>query len=126
MARRRRDRAAELKALYARLPEVACKGLCADSCGPIDMSPLERQQLRLQGVRIPLPQEALRQLRQVGDYSCPALREGRCTVHEQRPAICRMWGTVVSLACPHGCTVSPSPLPDSQAFEILLEIHAIE
>lgn len=90
------------------------------------MSPLERQQLRQVGARIPIPLVALQQLRDSGDYSCPALREGRCTVHEQRPAICRMWGTVDSLPCPHGCAVSPGMLPDSQAFGILREIHAIE
>ncbi|WP_433444879.1 hypothetical protein [Nonomuraea sp. CA-141351] len=34
---RRSDIDAQLDTLYARVPSAHCKGLCADSYGPIDM-----------------------------------------------------------------------------------------
>nr|BFE85808.1 hypothetical protein GCM10020093_084090 [Planobispora longispora] len=39
--------------LYAQVPDVGCKGLCSDSCGPIDMHPYERARIRRAGVQIP-------------------------------------------------------------------------
>lgn len=94
---------ARLAALYAQVPDVQCKGLCADSCGPIDMHPRERQRLREAGVRIPGPQAALEQLVATGEYSCPALVDGRCGVYAVRPMICRAWGASEALPCEHGC-----------------------
>lgn len=34
---------------------------------------------------------------------CHKLRNGRCTVYEDRPASCRLWGVVESMECPWGC-----------------------
>ncbi|MGP3914347.1 YkgJ family cysteine cluster protein [Nonomuraea sp. 10N515B] len=89
--------------LYAQIPDVACKGLCQDSCGPIDMHPYERAQIRRAGVTIPEPQQAVTQLLLTGDYTCPALEDGRCSVYELRPTICRAWGASEAMPCEHGC-----------------------
>jgi len=89
--------------LYARIPDVECKGLCQEACGPIDMHPYERQRIRRAGVRIPNPADALERLIEGGDYTCPALQDGRCSVYELRPTICRAWGASEDLPCPHGC-----------------------
>lgn len=91
--------AARLDALYAQLPPLECKGLCAHSCIPIDMAPAERERVRQAGADIPHAKEMERQ----GLKACPALTEGRCTVHEVRPMICRLWGTDETMPCPHGC-----------------------
>jgi len=90
------------------------------------MSPLERTQLRQVGVRIPLPVEALETLKRDGNYACPALDEGRCTVYERRPSICRLWGVVESLACPHGCRPEPRALTDQEGFAFLARIHDVQ
>lgn len=36
--------------------------------------------------------------------TCPLLNpDGKCSVYEDRPAICRIWGAVEKMKCPHGC-----------------------
>ncbi|MFG2076889.1 YkgJ family cysteine cluster protein [Nonomuraea maritima] len=85
---RRSDIDARLDELYAQVPQPNCKGLCADSCGPIDMHPRERQRIRARGVTIPHHDDALDQLDRDGDYACPALKDDRCTTYADRPMIC--------------------------------------
>ncbi|MEZ7124645.1 YkgJ family cysteine cluster protein [Nonomuraea sp. AD125B] len=87
-AERRRRRQA-LQELYASLPDVACQGLCQQSCSSqIDVSDLERDLLQASsGVRLPewdqWPTGA----------SCPLLTSsGACGDHANRPAICRLYG----------------------------------
>lgn len=94
---------AHFAGLYAQVPDVGCKGLCSDSCGPIGMHPYERARIRRAGVRIPPPEEALAELVATGDYTCPALVDGRCSVYELRPMLCRVWGASEAMPCPHGC-----------------------
>jgi uncharacterized protein len=91
----------EIEELWAQVPEVHCKGLCADYCGPIDASVVERRLLRERGVRLralPLIEVGTGRAR-----PCPALVDGRCTVYDIRPLICRIWGAVRRLQCEHGC-----------------------
>ncbi|MFB9884633.1 YkgJ family cysteine cluster protein [Planobispora siamensis] len=101
------------------MPEVACQGLCADSCrSPIDMSTLERERMRTTtGVRIP------ERAHWPAGAPCPALSaEGRCTGHAVRPTICRLWGAGANAAmrCPHGCTPEGGLLPDAQLIDLIL------
>ncbi|MBG0825983.1 hypothetical protein HS048_35520 [Planomonospora sp. ID91781] len=108
-----------LEELYARLPDVACQGLCADSCrSPIDMSDLERERVRIAcGVRIP-PRDSW-----PAGAACPALTaEGRCAAHAVRPTICRLWGagTNPAMACPHGCAPDGGSLSDEQLIDLVL------
>lgn len=124
--------------LYAELPTIECKGYCANSCGPIDMSNVERSRLSDLGVDIPIYSKAqhaawMDQLRTYGEESldCPALvdkksnpfapkmRMGRCSVYEDRPLICRLWGVVESMPCESGCVVSPRMLTDAEAFDFI-------
>lgn len=105
-----------LERIYRSIPTVACQGLCTQSCGPIDMSPEERRRIAAQGVTIPPAAEALHAIisgEQTGD--CPALADGRCSVYNDRPLICRLWGAVESMPCPHGCEVIPGLLMDAGA-----------
>jgi hypothetical protein len=104
--------------VYARIPEVPCRGLCQDSCGPIAMSREEDRRIRRAGAAIPPMVDALGALERGEEYYCPALRDGRCSVHEVRPTICRLWGATQSMPCPHGCT-PPDALTQAQSFELL-------
>jgi Fe-S-cluster containining protein len=47
---------------------------------------------------------------------CPNLNQhtGLCEVYEVRPLICRAWGMLRSMRCPHGC--QPSRLMDDKEF----------
>jgi Fe-S-cluster containining protein len=110
---------ANLATLHAQIPDPGCKGLCVEACGPIDMHPYERARIRKAGVVIPQPEEAVAQLLDTGAYACPALADGRCSVYEVRPLICRLWGAVEDLRCEHGCTPPGGHLPAADARKIL-------
>lgn len=114
----RRKRKLALADVYARIPEVRCKGLCEDSCGPIAMSNEEDARLRGLGVTIPPMTDAVAAVERGEDYWCPALTDGRCTVYDARPTICRLWGATTSMPCPHGCTPDDA-LSQEQSYELL-------
>ncbi|MGW6505550.1 YkgJ family cysteine cluster protein [Nonomuraea angiospora] len=122
---RRSDIDARLAELYAQVPQPNCKGLCADSCGPIDMHPRERQRIRARGVTIPHHDNALDQAARDGGYTCPALKDNRCTVYTDRPMICREWGAVEAMACPHGCRPEVGLMSDQQGALLLHESLSI-
>lgn len=88
------DALAALDALYATLPAMACQGRCQAACGPVALTKLEVTRLR-RTTTLPT--------RNVPTPPCPLLRQGRCSVYAVRPLICRAWGAVESMQCPHGC-----------------------
>lgn len=119
--------AAEFEKIYGDIPEIECKGLCGDACGPIEMNPWERLQLRRAGVKLPPHREQLRLQQASPDriYRCPALSEDdRCTVYEARPTICRLWGVFDGLRCPYGCRMEVPRLTDFEAVAILDRMYA--
>lgn len=107
-----------LEEVYAAIPEIACKGLCVDSCGPIAMSREEEARLAERGVTVPPLPDALAAVERGEDYYCPALHDGRCGVYDVRPTICRLWGATQSMPCPHGCT-PPDALPQERSYQLL-------
>jgi Fe-S-cluster containining protein len=109
---------AELDRLYARVPDINCRGECWSACGPIDAGPAEKLRMRKAGVKLPPRDVAVRKLLDDGDYECPALDDGRCSVYSVRPMICRWWGAMADFRCPWGC------LPDDG--ELLQEAEALE
>lgn len=74
-----------------RIPAFACIPGCHDCCGPVAASSWEVKQMG------PAPPKK-------GDsgLSCSFLGSNGCTVYAERPLICRLYGTVPSLRCPHG------------------------
>ena len=100
-SRRPASREAALDAVYASLPAIECRGLCHDSCGPIQMTSVERRRIEATGMDIrvagfdPDPKHRMR---------CSALTMlDRCAVYEIRPAICRLWGLTRAMQCSYGC-----------------------
>ena len=84
-----------LEALYAQVPMIACQRLCTHSCGPIGMTYLEATLIR-QATTLPMTVKSQ-------SITCPLLRRGACMVYHYRPMICRLWGVIASLPCPHAC-----------------------
>jgi hypothetical protein len=105
-----------LAALWGQVPAIACKGLCTAACANVPCSLTEREVIwQATGVALPDP-FAAGQL--TGD--CPLLTAGgRCSAHEIRPLICRLYGVAKSLPCPHGCTPALGHLPDDTARGLL-------
>lgn len=102
-----------LNVLYEWVPSVACKGLCHYVCTTVDAGPRERQRIADAGVTLPLF---------VVDgehgHTCPALVDGRCSVYDVRPMICRLWGASSVMPCPHGCEPD-GDLSPGQVLELI-------
>lgn len=86
----------ELHALYAELPKLVCQGKCQASCGPVAMTEMEHRVIKRRlGHRFPPPRS---------DNVCAQLTAvGRCSLYGDRPLVCRLYGIVESMKCPHGC-----------------------
>lgn len=54
-----------------------------------------------------------------GTVDCPALEDGRCTVYDSRPTICRLWGTSDALPCPHGCRPPGGRISETDSRRIM-------
>jgi len=95
--------------VWAKIPDMLdCKGLCHDSCTVISLSDAENTRIfkkhgfNLSGRIMSL----LTRYRMVGgEIVCPALdkKTKRCTIYEDRPFVCRLFGTTKTLRCQHGC-----------------------
>lgn len=98
--------------LYARIPSFECKKGCTDCCGPVPFSKWEW--------------ERIQDKRTATSLTCPYAVGGRCEIYEQRPLLCRLFGTVDDerLTCPHGCGPTRK-LSGAEAEEIMLEYMRI-
>lgn len=84
------------------------------------MTPREDARIRAAGVVITPHRQALKQMQATGDFACDALAaDGRCSVYDLRPLICRLWGTAKELACPYGCVPEGGWLTYAQTMELL-------
>lgn len=110
-----------LRAVWDAIPSTGCKGFCSESCGPIGCGPEETRLLAERGIELPDVLDTLRSIIDDGADvpTCPALVNGRCSVYEVRPTICRLWGSVERMRCPWGCVPADGYLPDEKAADLL-------
>ena len=110
---------AELDRLYATLPAIACRKECGASCGPIPLTEVEARRLHLATHVKP---------RTIGTDTaerCVYLSAAdRCTVHDIRPLICRVWGMVRMMSCFRGC-VPDRWLTDAEFVRLAQSIERI-
>jgi Fe-S-cluster containining protein len=97
-----------LREIYASIPDAGCKGLCTDQCSTIPIFDFELERLEaVTGRKLPTMSAG----EEIGGLllgteigtPCPMLVMGRCSVYDDRPLICRAFGSVDGLRCPHGC-----------------------
>jgi len=53
--------------------------------------------------------------------SCPHLGDKGCQVYDERPLICRLFGTTPRLACPNGC--SPDNMIDEKIEQQIYQFN---
>lgn len=77
-----------------RIPTFECVPGCHDCCGPVTASSEEV-------ARLPIKTES-EHATALAEYNCPYLGKAGCQVYEERPLICRLFGTTSRLHCPNG------------------------
>ena len=98
-----------LQDVYDAVPRIDCKGLCHGACGPVPATRREIETINAASL-IPFGTRA--------DGYCSMLAGGRCSVYAQRPLLCRLWGVLKKMRCPHGCEPERW-LSDAQSTELL-------
>lgn len=79
----------KLKELYSQIPAFKCIPGCVDCCGPVPFAKIEAQ-----NAPVKPPTKSL---------MCPYASKDGCEIYENRPFICRLYGTIENLQCPRGC-----------------------
>ncbi len=80
--------------LRQHIPSFECKPDCHDCCGPVTTSSEEMAML---------PEKSeQKHAAAMSELSCPHLSHKGCQVYDERPLICRLFGTTPRLACPNG------------------------
>lgn len=130
MARNRRRQDERLRELYDLVPVVQCKGLCHGACCFIDASVRERERMehaggrRLTTIDARVEGGTRRDARGnlLARYRCSMLTtDGRCSVYEDRPMVCRLYGAAEGLECKFGCQPQRLLLTVPEAVELLVE-----
>ncbi|WP_226780302.1 YkgJ family cysteine cluster protein [Oceaniglobus trochenteri] len=95
-------------AIRALIPSFSCKTDCHDCCGIVPFSDVEKQDAMKvwpleQWERFGGKNWVARRALETGD--CPFLRQGKCSIYETRPTVCRLFGATDHplMKCPHGC-----------------------
>lgn len=112
----------ELVKIYASLPQIECKKLCSAECGPIAMTRLEGRRMRAAGHEPPDTLAVLRSPSKTCTLLCSATKT--CTAYAIRPLICRLWGLVESMRCPHGC-IPERWVPERESRALMARVNAI-
>lgn len=123
----------EIEGIYREVPELKCKELCQECCGPIAMTKLEFSRIRertaepINARLMPLVFGNGQNLGRAVLFdcvTCPLLKDGRCSIYDIRPLICRIWGAVQAMRCPHGCTPKRWLSP-RESFRLLSRARAL-
>ena len=52
------------------------------------------------------------------------LQEGRCTIYDDRPLVCRLWGAAENLICPFGCKPDRY-LTEAEAVDLMSRMNEL-
>lgn len=110
------DKGQQLDRIYARIPRLDCQRKCQECCGPIMCYSAEWKRMESASL---VPLKVLQ-----ANLTCPALINGGCVVYAVRPLICRLWGVVHAMACPHGCEPERW-LSDNEANALMCEVKKL-
>ena len=100
-----------LRAIYDHVPNIKCKGLCHPTCASIPVQHVEYAHIVVNGLveidenhilGVQGGKHIIRRDASKGGV-CPMLKDKRCSIHDLRPLICRIYGVAEGLACEFGC-----------------------
>jgi len=109
-----------LAAVYARIPPViGCRKGCSDCCGPVPVLPVEVDDVQYAPILNPSPVGTLTPTR-LGCGTCMFASTSGCSVYENRPLVCRLFGAVdhPMMTCPHGARAE-TLLTHEQAMDLV-------
>lgn len=94
------------------IPTMKCKNGCHDCCGPVMFS--EWEWGRVSQLKVSMA-------------GCPYLKDDGCSIYDERPVICRLFGSTVEVSrmmCPYGYKPS-RPLTETEMSNIMREYLAL-
>ena len=102
-----------------RIPAIECIPGCHDCCGPVTASSEEM-------ARLPVKSDAERG-EALAEWRCAHLGDTGCQVYDERPLICRLFGTTETLRCPHGRRPHTMTEPGMEAriFEFMRQTRQV-
>lgn len=120
----------QVKAIYAKIPTIACQKKCQAACGIIPVERVElkkiRKKARIDVEPFILSTPEVTMLFDSEKELCPLLSEhGLCTVYEVRPLVCRLFGVVEDFRCPEGCVPSRL-LTKEEASEMAYQLRQLK
>jgi len=103
----------KIRFFRTRIPSFECVPGCHDCCGPVRITTTEI-------ARLPEKSELERKAA-LDAWSCPYLGAAGCEVYDERPLICRLFGTTPQLVCPNGKRPKEmiEPAVEQEIFEYL-------
>ena len=121
----------QIRKIYDQIPDVHCKGLCHKECTIIPMSRAERVDILATGSQMPRDIDKTNVCSALAGTLehipvCSALTaDKRCSIYENRPMVCRLYGTDKRIQCPHGCKPNVW-LPRDRVNMLLDKMDAID
>jgi Fe-S-cluster containining protein len=122
---------AELQKLYDQVPPMTCKGKCTKACGMIPLERIELEEIKRRlGRRF--QEKWIRNGEAFGvefmlrtdDFECPMLVNGRCSVYDIRPMICRLYGIAEGMPCGHDCACIRA-MSDAESKALLHKVEKL-
>lgn len=115
----------QLKDIYRKIPGLKCKGLCSESCSFIIIGKKEKSNFERIGIEgnFVLHEQWTDTVDLQGiSRKCSKLSEcGKCTIYNDRPLICRLFGVVKKMSCPFGCKPERW-MTDDQARKLMKKV----
>ncbi len=106
-----------LQSHYDKIPVVKCKGLCQEACGPLLLLKKEMEVIRKEFNTTLITD-------QTGSCNALCKATGTCKVYSARPWVCRAFGAMEGLECPHGCNTVPL-VPQKEGDKLLKSIRKV-